>query len=211
MCSGDWYQKTWGVACSKNECLWDWKFIYGWEYILCGLVTANIGFLYIVHSRCKCRFALSRISLYSSSSSISDAFACVFANENSTKINNHWLLQTQEDSARCKKRDWLCPDVFAIAFSTALLFLFVEIIKGEMIFLCLWKDLQWFLLLLVPSLRAWNVAHRGDVLLSSFLICYMSGGGICHIIINIPETRSLSQSGNSWRLLVPLSGGRSMV
>lgn len=176
-------QKLEGWLVLKNECLWDWKPIYGWEYILCGVVTASISFLYIFYSRYKCRFALSRISLHSSSSSASDAFACVFANENSTRISNHSFLQTQEDSAWCKKWDWLCTRVLVLCWMQWQLLLLVEIIKGETMFLCLWKDLQWFLLLLVPSLRAWNVAHRGDVLSSSFLICY-----ICLVVKSVTSS-----------------------
>lgn len=175
MCSGDWCPGVWGIACFKNACL-ELEIYMGLRIYCVELSQWKLALYIYFYSSYKCRFALSRICLHSSSScAASDVFARVFADERSIRISNHSFLQTQEkDSAWCKKWDWLCTCVLLLCWMKWQLFLLVGIRKDEMMFLCLWKDFQSFLLLLVPSLSAWNVTHRGDVLLSSFLISVTS-------------------------------------
>ncbi|XP_050828299.1 acylphosphatase-2 isoform X1 [Serinus canaria] len=53
-----------------------------------------------VNEMYRSKFALNRTYSHSSSScAASDVFACVFADENSSRISNHSFLQTQKDSA----------------------------------------------------------------------------------------------------------------
>lgn len=136
----------------------------------------------------------------------------VFANENSTRMSNYSFLQRRKDSAWCKKWDWLCTCVLVLCWMKWQLLLLVGIIKDEMIFqvfgkTCsdssfywypVWQPGMWLTEVMCSWAPSWSQLH-------------LCGGKICHIIINILKTRSLSWSGNSWRLLVPLSGGRSMV